>query len=73
MNFGPCCGGPYNAKRLPDVRDTFTVAVERDNPSRAISAQQASTVARPCLFGDYLFDAPSQTWVWDESSLRDTR
>jgi hypothetical protein len=71
---GVCCGGPFNAKHLSHVGETtFILAVNRDNPKQALPAQQGSTVARPCKFGDYLFDETSQTWVWDESSLRDTR
>lgn len=72
INHGICCGGPYNAKHLANQSEVITVAVDRNLPSRTYPGQQASTTERQCLFGDYLFDAPSKTWVWDDLSLRDT-
>lgn len=71
---GVCVGGPFDCKHLSEAGVLVsTVAVERDNPKRSIPAQQASTVERPCLFGDYLFDETGKAWVWDDSSLRETR
>lgn len=71
-NYGVCCGGPYNAKHLAHQSDTFAVAVDKHDHKKVYAAQVGVTPDRPCDFYDYIFDEPSKTWIWDDSSRRDT-
>jgi hypothetical protein len=66
--YGRCRGGPFNTKRIAHGVSPYRIAYD-PGTNRALVGQQAPTAARPCVFGDYVFDMRAGEWLWDDDSV----